>query len=182
MAQVATGGFFSVAMDGEGNFVTTWDESSGLGTVYVQQYDSAGDKIGAVETIVNPFVLFGGDFYHTLGHPDVDITPTGNFVVTWGDSNDVMQQTGRGLFVQRYATHASIEGRYIFYNQSAFDLNNAAANANDDAAIAADKSPYFPGDGVAPVSSATSYSEGHQRHHGRYRHAPWHDHGQRFHL
>ena len=34
---------------------------------------------------------------------------------------------------------AAIAGRYVFYNSSYWDGNNAAANADDDAAIAPDK-------------------------------------------
>ena len=36
---------------------------------------------------------------------------------------------------------SSVTGAYLFYNNSAFDGNNAAINASDDAAIATDKAP-----------------------------------------
>ncbi len=54
---------------------------------------------------------------------------------------------------------ASIAGRYIFYNNSSFDGNNSAANAQDDAAIASDKAPLLPG-GTARFANYTSYSLG----------------------
>ena len=52
-----------------------------------------------------------------------------------------------------------VAGRWIFYNHSAWDGNNAAANIADDAAIATDKSALLPG-AVAAFASYTSYSRG----------------------
>lgn len=53
---------------------------------------------------------------------------------------------------------SSVVGRYIFYNASAFD-GSAAANGNDDKAIAADKSALLPGQAASFVNY-TSYSKG----------------------
>jgi hypothetical protein len=50
-------------------------------------------------------------------------------------------------------------GEHIFYNESAFDGNSAAANASDDGAIAPDKSPLLPGQ-AATFANYTSYSKG----------------------
>ncbi len=52
-----------------------------------------------------------------------------------------------------------VAGRFVFYNNSAFDGNNSAANSNDDGAIAPDKKALLPG---VPASFAnyTSYSRG----------------------
>ncbi len=55
---------------------------------------------------------------------------------------------------------ATIAGRHIFYNNSKFDGNTAGVSVSDDAAIAPDRSPYFAGGGIAPLSSITSYSKG----------------------
>jgi hypothetical protein len=52
-----------------------------------------------------------------------------------------------------------VAGRYIFYNQSVWDGNNAAANASDDLAIAADKTALLPGS-TAAFANYTSYSRG----------------------
>jgi hypothetical protein len=57
------------------------------------------------------------------------------------------------------ASSAMVVGRYIFYNNSAFDGNNAAANANDDGAIAPDKFPLF-GGSTASFANHTSYFRG----------------------
>jgi hypothetical protein len=60
-----------------------------------------------------------------------------------------------------YASGVGVIGRYVFYNQSAWDGNNAAINpASDNAAIASNKSAYLPGTGVATSASATSFSRG----------------------
>ncbi len=54
---------------------------------------------------------------------------------------------------------ASIEGRYVFYNGCAFDDNDTAASAADDAAIATDKEALRPGQ-IASLANYTSYSKG----------------------
>ena len=58
-----------------------------------------------------------------------------------------------------WTVYATVSGRQIFYNNSAFDKNNAAANADDDAAIATDKQVLLPG-GTATFANYTSYSRG----------------------
>jgi len=57
------------------------------------------------------------------------------------------------------APAASVVGRYVFYNNSAYDGNDPAANASDDAAIATDKQALLPG-GTATFANYTSYSRG----------------------
>ena len=52
-----------------------------------------------------------------------------------------------------------VVGRHVFYNQSYFDGNSAAANAADDNAIAADKVALRPGQ-TATFANYTSYSRG----------------------
>jgi hypothetical protein len=54
---------------------------------------------------------------------------------------------------------AVIAARRVFYNQSAFDGNSAAANAADDAAIAPDKSALLPG-AKATFANYTTYPRG----------------------
>ncbi|MBN2473626.1 MAG: lamin tail domain-containing protein [Pirellulales bacterium] len=56
-------------------------------------------------------------------------------------------------------TAARVAGRYVFYNQSSFDGNAAAANAADDNAVATDKEPLLPG-GTATFANYTSFSRG----------------------
>ncbi len=52
-----------------------------------------------------------------------------------------------------------VYGRYVFYNNSAFDGNDPTANASDDAAIAPDKTALLPG-GTAAFANYTSYASG----------------------
>jgi hypothetical protein len=54
---------------------------------------------------------------------------------------------------------ATVAGRRIFYNGSAWDGNNAAAAANDDGAIAPDKQALLPGQ-TAGFANYTSYVRG----------------------
>lgn len=55
---------------------------------------------------------------------------------------------------------ATVEGRYLFYNQSRYDGNSAGINASDDNAIAPDKSPLLPGDGSATFENYSNYRRG----------------------
>ncbi len=52
-----------------------------------------------------------------------------------------------------------VKGRQIFYNNSAWDGNDTAANAADDGAIATDKQPLLNGQ-IASFANYTSYSKG----------------------
>ncbi len=52
-----------------------------------------------------------------------------------------------------------VYGRYVFYNDSAFDGNDSGANASDDGAIAPDKSALLAG-GTATFANYTSYAGG----------------------
>jgi len=54
---------------------------------------------------------------------------------------------------------ASVVGRHVFYNNSAFDGNDTSANAQDDGAIAPSKQPLLPGQ-TATFDNYTSYSRG----------------------
>jgi hypothetical protein len=52
-----------------------------------------------------------------------------------------------------------VVGRYVFYNNSAFDGHDPAANAADDNAIATDKVPRLPGE-RGGFANTTSYDKG----------------------
>ena len=54
---------------------------------------------------------------------------------------------------------AAVVGRYVFYNNSKFDGNNASVGTSDDAAIATDKQALLPGR-AASFANYTSYSKG----------------------
>jgi len=57
------------------------------------------------------------------------------------------------------STDPFIRGRYVFYNASAFDGNDTAADARDDDAIAVDKRALLPGR-AASFANYTSYTRG----------------------
>jgi hypothetical protein len=61
--------------------------------------------------------------------------------------------------VSQAELRSSVLAEHIFYNNSAWDGNDPNANANDDNAIAPDKSPLRKG-GIATFSNYTSYSKG----------------------
>jgi hypothetical protein len=59
----------------------------------------------------------------------------------------------------RVTAGAQVAGRGVFYNDSVFDGNDAAANAADDGAVAPDKQALLPGGG-ATFANFTSYLKG----------------------
>jgi len=65
-----------------------------------------------------------------------------------------------------FPVNSTVVGRHLFYNQSGtsaplrYDGNNAAINANDDLAIATNKSAYLPGSGPATFANVSSYTKG----------------------
>jgi len=68
---------------------------------------------------------------------------------TGGDGHDVVLTT----------IAAEVVDRSVFYNNSAFDGNDPAANVQDDDAIAPDKQPLLPGQ-TADFQNYTSYTKG----------------------
>lgn len=78
-------------------------------------------------------------------------TPTGKpaarMCSAWPPAGPASRHVGLTL------TAATVVDRKLFYNNSSFDGNNAAANASDDAAIAIDKSALLP---AAPRRSPTT--------------------------
>lgn len=103
-------------------------------------YDQVIDVGNVTETIVSNLVE-GRTYYFT-------VFAYGGNSLTSDNSNEVS-----------YEVPSSVLGRSIFYNRSAWDGNDAAANASDDAAVASDKVALLPG-GSASFANYTSYSRG----------------------
>ena len=87
----------------------------------------------------------------------------GNYSDTFGtfaaEANDT--DGGEITFVlEPPPADAVVVDRHIFYNQSFFDGNNAAANVSDDSAIATDKVAYLAGSGAATFVNYISYNKG----------------------
>ena len=65
----------------------------------------------------------------------------------------------RKLLAALVPVDTAVVGRYLFYNQSAYDGDNASANAADDNAIAPDKVALLPGE-TATYQNISNYSRG----------------------
>ena len=72
---------------------------------------------------------------------------------------DVSQQTEQLVVPLVAEEPAMVVGQYLFYNESAFDGFQAAANPLDDSAIAFDKQALIPGE-TATFANYSSYSNG----------------------
>jgi len=97
---------------------------------------------------------FTGDFL--LGNVDVHFIP-GSFADLAGNTNDPWSEG----FTVVEGGGGGVVGRHVFYNNSAWDGNDPAANPADDGAIAIDKSVLLPGPGefVSPANY-TNYHNG----------------------
>jgi len=86
-------------------------------------------------------------------------TKLGDFATAWQERYKYSRNLGTGYGIELIVAQPKIAGRHIFYNNSAWDGNDAGANANDDNAIAPDKMALRPG-GTASSLNYTSYSRG----------------------
>ncbi len=89
------------------------------------------------------------DCYDVVVETDPDSNPT--------EDNNLAEFDGGTFMGADWTTN--VVGRYVFYNDSAFDGGNAAANAADDTAIAPDKFPLLPGTN-GTYRNITSYEKG----------------------
>jgi ELWxxDGT repeat protein len=67
---------------------------------------------------------------------------------------------GDSAYSNRAGNGGGVVARNIFYNGSAYDGNNVAADAADDGAIAPDKQALLPGQGAGTIANVTSYARG----------------------
>jgi len=80
--------------------------------------------------------------------------------------NDTLGQGDNSHATVTLSVSQPVLGRQLFYNESGtasplrYDGNNAAINANDDLAIAMDKSAYLPGSGASTFANVSSYTKG----------------------
>ncbi len=82
--------------------------------------------------------------------------------ISWGSSTPVYANyNGAAPDLGAFETQApaAVVGRHVFYNNSAFDGDDPAANASDDGAIAPDKTALLPG-GTGSFADYTSYGRG----------------------
>ena len=145
-----------VAADGAGSFVVSWSASGSPGNsdVFARGFAADGGPASA------PFRL-NSYVPNQQANPAIAMTDAGGFVSawnSWGQDGDLT-----GVFAREFAGIASpaatVVGRRAFYNHSALDGNNEAANAADDAAVATNKLALLPG-GTASFFNVTSYTRG----------------------
>ncbi len=148
----------SPCIDAGGNLTTT--VGSGSGTV-VPVADSLyfTDGYG----VIDPDVIRVGDNRVQI----VSINRSSNEItvdssISWSDGDPVnLDYFGLAPDLGAFESGSSetIAGRYVFYNNSAWDGNDPAANAADDAAIATNKFALLPGE-TASFPNYTSYWRG----------------------
>ena len=136
---------------------------SGSGTVNaIPRADYNGKVLAVVEVDTTGFT--GGTWDLKLSGTDIT-GETDTFLAMPGPSR--IESTGSpaplvfsngSVFIP--SANSTIEGRHVFYNNSAFDGNDAGANVADDGAIATDKQALLPGSGAATFANYTSYSRG----------------------
>ena len=113
---------------------------------------------------------FGTPAYDNGAGATVGIKDGGNqgaagarrLLVTQDSAAHPFVATGRAMRIAKAAAPppAAVAGRHVFYNNSAFDGNGAAADARDDAAVDAGKSALLPGQTAAAAANVTAYSRG----------------------
>jgi hypothetical protein len=147
----------TIAADPAGGFVVTWttaDQDGSMFGVYARAYAAAGAARGG-EFRVNSTTAGNQAF------SSVAADPLGGFVVAW--ESDGQDGSFFGIFGQRFGPPAplpaTVVGRHLFYNNSAFDGQTPGAEAADDGAIATDKEA-LPGGTASGFANYSSYSRG----------------------
>jgi ELWxxDGT repeat protein len=87
-----------------------------------------------------------------------DVRVIGHDVYFTADDGEHSRELWR--YVPDAPPPAAIAGRHLFYNRSAFDGRDPAANAADDRAVAADKEPLLPGAGAPTGANVSGYARG----------------------
>ena len=132
-----------------------------------------GNAVGEVGDAVSPATVTATDLLVARNNPRSSLNPVPiDFVCDFNrdtlvDADDVLAArnnqtnflTGLQLIDLSGVYSATVEGRHVFYNESAFDGNDAAADARDDDAIATDKQALLPGQ-IGSFANYTSYTRG----------------------
>ncbi len=119
----------SVAMDDSGDFIVTWTDYGPLGRpssfdVKAQRYDAAGVAQGG-EFLVNSFPS------SPQKRPDVDMSPGGEFVITWQSQNQEGTLNQYGIYAQRYNAAGAKRG-------NEFRVNTFTTGSQKEPALALD--------------------------------------------
>ncbi len=149
----------SPAIDAGGPLTTTI--GAGSGTVIA---------VGNAKYFCDGLDMIDGDLIRIGSNPPVRVTGRDintnvlliDTSISWSSGDWVnLDYNGAGPDIGAFETEAlaTVEGRYVFYNNSYWDGDDPAANASDDAAIAPDKTALLPG-GTAAFANYTSYARG----------------------
>ena len=148
-----------------GDFVLAWSEVVHNRAIYLfgRRYTAAGEPDGPA------FRVHESTFDGAREAPSVETGAGGGMVIAWSswvlDTPQVdLDKIDMDVYARRFRVDgppraATVAGRQVFYNRSAFDGNDPAANAADDGAIPADKQVLLPG-GAASFANVTSYTRG----------------------
>jgi len=138
-----------VAEEGRLFTLTFNDTSHGEPLVYSATLDDSSPLPAWLHFLPESRTFFGVPGPDDLGIMTVMVTAT-----------DGAGGSGSDEFVlEAIAVLPEVVGRHIFYNNSALDGNDPAANPADDAAIASDKTALLPG-GTGSFANCTSHSRG----------------------
>ncbi len=119
----------SVAMDGDGDFIVTWQSHNQTGDIYYgifgQRYKSDGTTNG-IEFHINTYTNAQQQ------NSSVAMDDDGDFIVTW-ESNNQTGDLGYGIFGQRYASTGSATGSEFHINTetNSYQLNPSVAMDGD---------------------------------------------------
>jgi RHS repeat-associated protein len=145
-----------------GDFLVTWSGEDDAGGSGIKQYaiylsTDGGPFELLLDQVTLTSMIFPGEAGHTYAFYTIATDNVGHV------------ETAPSFPDAETFTAATVVGRHIFYNQSYFDGNNAAANANDDNAIAPTpdhasdpalgKTALLPGQ-TATFQNYTNYSRG----------------------
>ena len=137
------------------------DTSVGAEDVVVQNLDS-GQTVPASAVAVQPqYQPWAGMSANAVSFVFDNSVPAGRYRAT---VRAAAVQTAEGYPLARdysfeFAMSGGLLGRWLFYNNSAFDGHDPAANAADDRAAAPDKQPLAPGQ-QATSANVSSYARG----------------------
>ncbi len=99
-----TADYASVAMDGDGDFVVTWSQqdSETSWDIYARRFDSAGNPLGDA-------FLVNSETDDVQRYSSVAMDVDGDFVITWQSVGQDEDESGYGIYAQRF----SAEGEFI---------------------------------------------------------------------
>jgi hypothetical protein len=124
--------------------------------------DGGANLLTAGQTLTSPdgvnWTLAGlSGLTATAGTYTLTLTAAGSGITDW--ENNAIAGGATDTWRNGGAPAGRIAGRYVFYNDSAFDGGSAAAGAPDDGAVATNKQALLPGQ-TAAFANYTSYSRG----------------------